>query len=85
MTKHQCPRKETNLCDCNLFIDIAEGVQLPVLLVDGNVKLASTFQRQLISNEDANRVAHERLGEVKHLGWHGGRQKNDLSKAGLNG
>jgi len=71
------------LCDGHSFVQIAQGVQLPFLLLDRNVELLDTFQRQLVPlDENPNRLSHELLGHLEHIRRHRGGEKDDLGVLG---
>jgi len=75
--------EDDSLCDSDRFVEIAQGIQLPFLLFDGNVKLLDTFQGQFIPlDEDPDRVSHELLRHLQHIRGHGCREKNDLGVLG---
>lgn len=65
------------------LVQIAQGVELPVLLFDGDVELSDTFQGQfLLLDQDSDRVSHKLLGNFQDIGGHGGGQQDDLSLSG---
>jgi len=67
------------LCDGDRLVKVRERVQLPLLLLDRDVKLFDTFESQLVLlHEDSNGVAHELGGDLQDILWHGGRKKNNL-------
>lgn len=54
--------EDDSLGYCHGFVEIAKGAQLPFLLLDGDVELLDTLERQLVSlNKDPDRVTHEFL------------------------
>jgi hypothetical protein len=62
------------------LVQVGEGVELPVLLLDGNVELLDTFKGKLILlDQDADGVTHELGGDLEDVLGHGGGQKDDLS------
>ena len=68
------------LCDGDRFVEIAESIQLPFLLLDCDVELFDTFQGQLIPlDENPNWLSHKLLGHLENICGHGGREKDDLS------
>lgn len=72
--------EDDGLGDGNGLVQVGQGVELPVLLLDGDVELLDTFKRQLVAlDENTDRVAHELGGDFKNVGGHGGGQENDLS------
>ena len=71
--------EDDSLCDGDRFVEIAQSIQLPFLLFDGNVELLDTFQGQFIPlDKDPDRLSHELLRHLEHISGHGGREKNDL-------
>ena len=69
-----------SLGDGERLVQVAEGVQLPLLALDRDVELADTLEGELLLlDEDSNRLAHEPGGHLQDLGGHGGRQKDDLN------
>ena len=61
------------------LVQIAEGIEFPILLLNCNVELLDTFQRQLIPlHKNTDGIAHELLRHFENLGGHGGGQKDDL-------
>ena len=61
------------------LVQIAQSIQLPLLLFDCDVELLDTFQGQLVPlDEDPNWLSHELLRHLEHVRGHGGREKNDL-------
>ena len=71
------------LCDGNGLVQVGKGVQLPVLLLDGNVELLDTFEGEFgLLDQDTDRVAHELGGNLKNVLWHGCGEENDLGRLG---
>lgn len=71
--------EDNSLGDRDGFVKITESVQLPVLLLDGNVELLDTLQSQLVTlDENPDGVTHELFGDLQNLGGHGGGEKGDL-------
>ena len=65
------------------LVEINEGVELPVLLVDGDVELLDTLEGELVAlDEDADGVTHELLGDLEDLSGHGGGEQDDLDSLG---
>ena len=67
------PRVAENdsLRDGNSLVQIAQRVELPLLLLDGNVELLDTFERQLVAlDEDTDRVTHELLRHLQYIRGH---------------
>lgn len=71
--------EDDGLGDVQSVVEIAEGVELPVLLLDINVELADTFQGQLLAlHQDLDGVVHEPLGDLESVRGHGGRAQHNL-------
>lgn len=71
--------EDNGLCDGDRLIEIREGVELPVLLLDGDVELLDTFEGKLsLLDQDTNGVAHELGGDLEHILGHGGRKEDNL-------
>ena len=71
--------EDDGLCDCDSLVEIGEGIQLPILLLDGNVELFDTFEGQFVLlDEDSHGIAHELGGNFEDVLWHGSGEKNDL-------
>ena len=74
---------DDGLGDREGLVKIAKGVELPVLLLDGDEELTDTFEGKLILlDENANGVAHELLGKLHGLRGHGGGEKGNLDVRG---
>jgi hypothetical protein len=70
---------DDGLGDREGLVQIAERVEFPVLLLDGDEELANTFEGKLILlDEDTNGVTHELLGQLHSLRGHGGGEKGHL-------
>lgn len=75
--------EDDGLGDSDSLIQIAQGVELPLLFLNGNVELLDTLKGQLITlDEDANRVTHEFLSDFKDVSRHGSREQDDLGILG---
>lgn len=75
--------EDDGLGDSDGLVQVREGVELPVLLLNGNVELLDTFESQLVLlDQDADRVAHELGGDLEDVLGHGGGQENDLGGLG---
>ena len=60
--------EDDGLGDSNGLVQVGEGVELPVLLLDGDVELLDTFEGELILlDENTDWVAHELGGDLKHI------------------
>mmetsp|Transcript_14187 Transcript_14187/g.29760 ORF Transcript_14187/g.29760 Transcript_14187/m.29760 type:complete len:236 (-) Transcript_14187:412-1119(-) len=67
------------LGDRQRLVQVDEGVDLPLLLLDGHVELPDTLERQLVLlHEDPDRVAHELGGHLQDLRSHGGGEEAHL-------
>ena len=68
-----------SLGDSNGLVQITQGVQLPFLFLNRDVKLLDTFECQLVSlDKNSDWVTHEFLGDLQHIIRHGGRKQNNL-------
>lgn len=71
--------EDDGLGDGNGLIQIAQRVELPFLLLNGDVELLDTFKRQLIAlDEDTDRFPHELLRHLEDIGRHRSREENNL-------
>ena len=71
------------LGDGERLVEIAEGVELPLLAIDGDVELLDTLEGELVLlDEDADGVAHESLGDLEDVEGHGRREEADLDLLG---
>jgi hypothetical protein len=67
------------LCNSDSLVQIREGVQFPIFLLNGDVELFDTFEGKLgLLDQDTNRVAHEFGGNLENVLGHGGGEKDDL-------
>lgn len=65
------------------LVEIGEGVELPLLLLDGNVELLDTFKGKLVLlDEDTDGIAHELSGDLEDVLGHGGGEQDDLGGLG---
>merc|ERR1719234_1549646 len=72
--------EDDGLGDGEGLVEVAEGVQLPLLALDGDVELTDSLQSELLLlDKDPHRVPHEPGGHLQHLLGHGGRQKDHLN------
>ena len=61
------------LCNGKGVVEIAKGIELPVLLLHSNEVLLETFEGQLVTlDQDTNGVGHELGGHVEHIVGEGG-------------
>lgn len=68
-----------SLGDGNSLVQVGQSVQLPVLLLNGNVELLDTLEGQLgLLDQDTDGVAHELGGNLENVLGHGGGKKDDL-------
>ena len=75
--------EDDGLGDGHSLVQVAERVELPLLALDGDVKLLDTLKRKLVAlDEDADRLAHELLRDLQYLGGHRGGQEDDLDVLG---
>ena len=75
--------EDNGLSDGDGLVQVGEGVELPVLLLNGNVELLDTFEGKLVLlDEDTDGVAHELGGDLKDVLGHGSGQENDLGGLG---
>jgi len=75
--------EDDGLGDGDGLVQVREGVELPVLLLDGNVELLDTFEGKLVLlDQDADGVAHELGGDLEDVLGHGGGQEDDLGALG---
>ena len=73
---------DDGLSDGQGLIQILQGVELPLLLLNGDVELSDTFQGKLGGlNQNSNWVTHELAGQLDYLLGHGGREKSNLDGA----
>ena len=72
--------EDNSLPDGDHLVEIAQSIQLPLLLFDGDVELLNISQGQFDPlDENPNRLSHELFGCLEHVCGHGGREKNNLS------
>lgn len=71
--------EDDGLCDGDGLVEIGEGVELPVLLLNGDVELLNTFEGEFVLlNKDTDGVAHELGGDLENVLGHGSGEKDDL-------
>mmetsp|Transcript_108445 Transcript_108445/g.221388 ORF Transcript_108445/g.221388 Transcript_108445/m.221388 type:complete len:316 (+) Transcript_108445:339-1286(+) len=71
---------DDRLGDGERLVEIAQRVEFPLLLLDGDVELPNTLQRELVLlHQDPYRIAHELRREVQDLRCHGGGEQADLN------
>ena len=70
---------DDSLGDGEGLVQIAQSVELPVLLLQRNVELLDTLQGQLVLlHQNADGIAHELLGNLKNVERHSGREQSHL-------
>ena len=75
--------ENNGLGDGDSLVEITEGVELPLLLLDGNVELLDTLQGKLVLlDQDTDGVTHELGGDLENVLGHGGGEKDDLGGLG---
>lgn len=71
--------EDDGLGDGDGLVQVGQSVELPVFLLNGNVELLDTLKGKLVLlDQDTDWVAHELGGDLKHVLWHGSREKDDL-------
>lgn len=71
--------EDDSLGDGDCLVQVGQGVQLPLLLLDGDVELLDTLQGKLVLlDQDTNGVAHELGGDLEDILGHGSGQQNHL-------
>lgn len=77
--------EDDGLSNVDGVVQIAQGVKLPLLVLNLNVELADTFKGQLfLLDKNTDGVLHEALGHIQHFSGHGSGKKDDLD-AGWHG
>lgn len=75
--------EDDRLRDGEGVVEVAQGVELPLLLLDRDEVLFQALERQLVTfDEDAHGVGHELGGHVKHIVREGGRDDDNLGAGG---
>lgn len=75
--------EDDGLGDGHGLVQIREGVELPLLLLDGDVELLDTLKGKLVLlDENPDGVAHELGGDLEDILGHGGGQEDDLGRLG---
>jgi len=78
--------EDHRLVDADLVVQIAKGVQLPLLSFDVDVELSNSLKGELlVLDKDLNGVLEDLVGDLHDLRGHGGREDSDLAVAGQNG
>lgn len=75
--------EDDGLGDGDGLVEIGEGVELPLLLLDSNVELLDTLEgKLLLLDQDTDGVTHELGGDLKDILGHGSGQQGDLGGLG---
>ena len=75
--------EDDGLGDGDGLVEIGQGVELPLLLLNSNVELLDTLKGEfLLLDEDTDGVAHELGGDLKDILGHGGGEQGDLGGLG---
>ena len=75
--------EDDGLSDCDGLVEVGKRIELPVLLLDGNVELLDTFEGKLVLlDKDTDGVAHELGRDLEDVLGHGGRQEDNLGGLG---
>ena len=75
--------EDDGLGDGDGLVEIGEGVELPLLLLDGDVELLDTLKgKLLLLDQDTDGVTHELGGDLQDVLGHGGGQQGDLGGLG---
>ena len=75
--------EDDGLGDGDGLVQVGESVELPLLLLNGDVELLDTLQGKLVLlDQNANGVTHELGGDLEDVLGHGGGQENNLGGLG---
>ena len=75
--------EDDGLGDGDGLVEIGEGVQFPLLLLDGDEELLDSLEGEFVSlDENSDRVSHELGGDFENVGGHGGGEEDDLGRRG---
>lgn len=75
--------EDDSLRNVQSVVQIAQGVQLPLFLLDVDEELANTFQGQFfLLHQDAHGVVHESAGDFQGISIHGGGEQANLDVVG---
>jgi hypothetical protein len=78
-SKKKEKRMRIYLSNVESIVEVAKGVEFPLLAVDRDVELLDTLKGKLITlHKDANGGVHEALGDLERLGGHGSGEESDL-------
>ncbi len=73
--------EDDRLRDGHRLVQIRQRVELPVLLLDGDVELLDALKGQLgLLDQDTHWVTHELGRDLEHVLRHGGRQQHHLRR-----
>lgn len=71
--------KNDTLGDGKGFVEVAEGLELPLFLLNIDIELFDTLEGELITlDENTDRLVHELASDLKGLWGHGGREDSNL-------
>jgi len=74
-----CVAEDDGLCDSDGFVEVGESVELPLLLLHGDVELLDTLEGEFVLlDENAHGVAHELGRDLQDILGHGGGEQHDL-------
>mmetsp|Transcript_22620 Transcript_22620/g.64189 ORF Transcript_22620/g.64189 Transcript_22620/m.64189 type:complete len:255 (+) Transcript_22620:102-866(+) len=73
---------DDRLRDGQGLVQVTQCVELPLLLLDRDIELPNTLERQLVLHEDRDWVANELRRQVKDLRRHGGGEQAHLDIMG---
>ena len=72
--------EDDGLCYGECVIKVAQRIEFPILLFDGDEELLDAFKRQLVTfDENANRVGHKFCSHLEDIIRQGGAEQHDLS------
>lgn len=75
--------EDDGLGDGDGLVEVRERVELPLLLLDGNVELLDTLKGKfLLLDQDTDGVAHELGGDLQNVLGHGSRKQGNLGRLG---
>ena len=71
--------EDDGLSDGEGLVQVAQGVQLPLLALHAHVELSDTLEGQFFFlDQDTDGLPHEPGGDLQHIWGHGGGQEDDL-------
>jgi hypothetical protein len=75
--------EDDGLGDGDGLVQVGEGVELPLFLLNGDVELLDTFEGKLVLlDENTDGVAHELSGDLEDVLGHGGGEEDNLGGLG---